>query len=106
MKGAEIFVPKLSSYKITDLAKSINTKKKIRFIGIRNGEKINEEMINPFEFNHTEEKKKYYKILPLKKIKNKISNNNLSYNSYNKGKLLSVKSLSQKIKTNLKSFEK
>ncbi len=29
MKGSEIFVPKLSSYKITDLAKSINAKKKI-----------------------------------------------------------------------------
>ena len=42
--------------------------KKIRFIGIRNGEKIHEEMINPFEFNHAEDKK-YYKILPLKKLK-------------------------------------
>ena len=106
MKGSEIFVPKLNSYKITDLAKSINAKKKIALIGIRNGEKIHEEMINPFEFNHTEERKKYYKILPLKKIKKKIINNNLSYNSYNKGKFLSVKSLSQKIKANLKSFEK
>ncbi len=106
MKGSEIFVPKLSSYKITDLAKSINSKKKIKLIGIRNGEKIHEEMINPFEFNHAEEKKKYYKILPLKKIKNKILNNNLTYNSYNKGKFLSVKSLSQKIKANLKYFEK
>ena len=105
MRGSEIFVPKLNSYKITDLAKSINAKKKIVLIGIRNGEKIHEEMINPFEFNHTEERKKYYKILPLKKIKNKIINNNLSYNSYNKGKFLSVKSLSQKIKANLKSFE-
>lgn len=63
-------------------------------------------MINPFEFNHTEEKNKYFKILPLKKIKNKILNNNLTYNSYNRGKFLSVKSLSQKIKANLKSFEK
>jgi len=51
-------------------------------------------------------KKKYYKILPLKKNRDKILNSNLIYNSYNKGKFLSVKSLSQKIKANLKSFEK
>ena len=63
-------------------------------------------MINPFEFNYTEEKKGFYKILPLKKIKNKILYKNLSYNSYNKGNFLSVKSLNQKIKANLKSFEK
>ena len=107
MKGSEIFVPKLSSYRIIDLAKSINPKKKIKFIGIRNGEKIHEEMINPFEFNNIVEKKTYFKILPLKKkIKNKILNKNLSYNSFNKGKFLSVNSLSKKIKENLKSFEK
>ena len=107
MKGSEIFVPKLSSYRIIDLAKSINPKKKIKFIGIRNGEKIHEEMINPFEFNNIVEKKTYFKILPLKKkIINKILNKNLSYNSFNKGKFLSVNSLSKKIKENLKSFEK
>ena len=106
MKGGEIFVPKLESYKITDLAKSINPKKKIKIIGVRNGEKIHEEMINPFEFNQIKEIKKYYKILPLKKIKNKIKNEYKSYNSFNGGKFVSIKSLSQKIKLNLKDFEK
>ena len=64
-------------------------------------------MINPFEFNNIVEKKTYFKILPLKKkIINKILYKNLSYNSFNKGKFLSVNSLSKKIKENLKSFEK
>ena len=63
-------------------------------------------MINPFEFNHVVEKKTYFKILPLKKIKNKTLSKNLSYNSFNNGKFLSVNSLSKKIKANLKSFEK
>ncbi len=105
MKGSEIFVPKLNSYRIMDLAKSINSKKKIKFIGIRSGEKIHEEMINPFEFNHTIEKKTFFRILPLKIIKGKLINKNLSYNSYNNGKFLSVNSLSKKIKLNLKTFE-
>ena len=106
MKGGEIFVPKLESYKVIDLAKSINPKKKIKFIGIRNGEKIHEEMINPFEFNQIKEMKKYYKILPLMKINDKIKNIYQSYNSFNKGKFVSIKSLRQKIKSNLKDFEK
>ena len=41
----EIFIPKIPSYKILDLAKVINEKAKIKFIGIRPGEKIHEEMI-------------------------------------------------------------
>ena len=44
-KGGEIFVPKLKSYKILDLAKVINPKAKINIIGIRPGEKIHEQMI-------------------------------------------------------------
>ena len=39
MKGGEIFVPKLGSFKIVDLAKVIAPKNKIKIIGIRPGEK-------------------------------------------------------------------
>ena len=63
-------------------------------------------MINPFEFNQSVERSSFYKILPLKKINYKITNNNRSYNSYNKGKFLSIKSLKQMIKLNLIDFEK
>ena len=45
MLGGEIFVPKIPSYRITDLAKAIIPKAKIKIIGIRPGEKINEDMI-------------------------------------------------------------
>ena len=38
--GGEIFVPKISSFKIIDLAKAVNSKAKIKIIGIRPGEKF------------------------------------------------------------------
>ena len=44
--GGEIFVPKIPSYKIMDLAKSIGPGCKINYVGIRPGEKIHEEMIS------------------------------------------------------------
>ena len=44
-KGGEIFVPKISSYKILDLAKAVKNDFKIQYIGIRPGEKLHEEMI-------------------------------------------------------------
>ena len=43
--GREIFVPKLPSYKILDVAKAISKNTKVNFVGIRSGEKIHEEMI-------------------------------------------------------------
>ena len=45
MKGTEIFVPKIPSYRVIDVAKAIAPKIKCNIIGIRPGEKINEEMI-------------------------------------------------------------
>ena len=50
--GGEIFIPKCPSYKITDLAKAIDKKCKLKIIGIRPGEKIEEELISKAE-NHT-----------------------------------------------------
>ena len=44
-KGGEIFVPKLFSYRVVDLAKAIDPDLIHKFIGIRAGEKIHEEMI-------------------------------------------------------------
>ena len=43
--GGEIYVPKIPSYKIEDLARAICSKSKIKIIGIRQGEKLHEEMI-------------------------------------------------------------
>ena len=47
--GGEIFVPKIPSYRITDLAKAIAPNAKIKLLGIRPGEKIHEEMITKSE---------------------------------------------------------
>ena len=42
MQGGEIFIPKAKSYKISDLAKAIDPKKKLKIVGKRPGEKVNE----------------------------------------------------------------
>jgi UDP-N-acetylglucosamine 4,6-dehydratase (inverting) len=62
--GGEIFVPKIPSYKITEVASAIapNTPQKI--IGIRPGEKIHEEMITSSDSFYTYDLGKYYTILP------------------------------------------
>ena len=62
-KGGEIFVPKLKSYKILDLAKVINPNAKINIIGIRPGEKIHEQMITTDDSYSTYDLGKYFAIL-------------------------------------------
>ena len=64
MKGGEIFVPKIPSLKITDLAKAIGPKKKIKFIGVRSGEKIHEVMCPQESAHLTLNFKDHYVIYP------------------------------------------
>ena len=66
MIGREIFIPKLLSYNIAQLAKVINSKAEIEYIGIRPGEKIHECMINNHESHNTLNCKKYCIILQNK----------------------------------------
>ncbi len=64
MRGGEIFVPKIPSVKIIDLARAMAPKLKIKIIGIRPGEKINETMCPP-EISHlTLEFKDHFVICP------------------------------------------
>mgnify|MGYP001019244893 CR=1 FL=1 len=70
MQGGEIFVPKLKSYSVVSLAKAMYPNKKIKFIGIRDGEKIHEDLISYSESLKTFENKKYYLILNKKDSKN------------------------------------
>ena len=78
--GGEIVVPKIYSYRILDLAKSINPNAKIKIVGIRPGEKIYEELISNHDSNQTYELKNLYVILPFntKKI---VSYYKKKYNS-------------------------
>ena len=62
--GGEIFIPKIPSYKILDVAKAIDPKIKVDFIGIRPGEKIHEEMISSSDSFNTYDLGEYYVILP------------------------------------------
>jgi len=64
MIGGEIFVPKIPSYKVLDLAKAIAPNAKISFTGIRPGEKIHEEMITQSDSVNAIEFNKYYTIVP------------------------------------------
>ena len=84
MVGGEIYVKKIPSMKITDIAKTIAPNARHEIIGIRPGEKLHEQMINLEDSYYTYEYSDYYKILPQinnwsndkKRIKNgkKVSN--------------------------------
>jgi len=64
MWGGEIFVPKIPSYRITDVAEAIAPNCKQEFIGIRPGEKLHEEMVTFTDAINTVEFDKYFVILP------------------------------------------
>tara|TARA_Y100001968_G_scaffold126680_1_gene115640 strand:- start:972 stop:1985 length:1014 start_codon:yes stop_codon:yes gene_type:complete len=66
MKGSEIFVPKIPSYNIMDLAKAINKNCKYEYVGLRPGEKLHEEMITELDSENAYEFNNYYMILPSK----------------------------------------
>ena len=62
--GGEIFVPKISSYRILDVAKAIAPECKTSIVGIRPGEKLHEEMITDTDSLNTIDLGPYYAILP------------------------------------------
>jgi UDP-N-acetylglucosamine 4,6-dehydratase len=62
--GGELFVPKIPSYRITDVAKAIGPDCEYRVVGIRPGEKIHEEMITSSDSPTTYDLGKYFVILP------------------------------------------
>lgn len=64
MLGGEIYVKKIPSMKITDIAKAVAPDAKHNVIGIRPGEKLHEQMIGFEDAPHTFEYKEYFKILP------------------------------------------
>ena len=86
--GGEIYIPKLKSLRITDLAKAVDSKCKLKIVGIRTGEKLHEELITAAESYNCYEFNKYYLIIQeelKKKYGKKILSNKIkspfSYNS-------------------------
>lgn len=105
-KGGEIYIPKIPSFRVVDLARSISKDCKFKIIGIRPGEKIHEEMITINDSLNTLESRDHYIIVPPGKKKIYLSNNknyrsvkdNFSYNSFNNKDYLNIKKLTQIIK--------
>lgn len=64
MHGGEIYVKKIPSISIIDIAKAVAPEAKQKIIGIRPGEKIHEQMIGPEDAPHTFAYREHYKILP------------------------------------------
>lgn len=107
-KGGEVFVPKIPSIKITDLARAINPNKKIKIIGIRPGEKLHECMVPKDENYKVIEFKNFFVIQPsivfgskrnyyqYGKFKGKKVNESFIYDSGTNKLFLSVKDLKKK----------
>ena len=64
MEGGEIYVKKVPSMKIMDIACAVNPKAEADIIGIRPGEKLHEQMISAEDSHYTYEYDSYYKIMP------------------------------------------
>ena len=92
MKGSEIFIKKLPSVRIVDIAKAINPKKKIKFVGKGIGEKFSEELISLEDSTHVKEFKDYF-IINDKKESIKTNKQLFSYNSANNNNFLNIKDI-------------
>ncbi|WP_346351159.1 UDP-N-acetylglucosamine 4,6-dehydratase (inverting) [Oceanimonas sp. AH20CE76] len=64
MEGGEIYVKKIPSMKVTDLARVVAPEAKQEIVGIRPGEKLHEQMIGAEDAHYTYEYPEHYKILP------------------------------------------
>ena len=81
MEGGEVFVPKIPSTKVIDLARAIAPEAEINIIGIRPGEKVHEMLISEDEARHTIEMDNMFVVQPAEAIW-------FGYSWQNKGKLL------------------
>ncbi len=107
--GKEIFVSKIPSYRITDLAEAIAPNCKQEIVGIRPGEKLHEEMITESDSFNTIEMKRYYIILPsdadtgiyLKHYNATPVAHGFKYNSGTNNEWLSVDQIREMIKERL-----
>ena len=103
-KGGEIFVPKLPSFYIKDLAKAICAKTALKEIGAKPGEKIHEVLMSVNEYCRAVENKNFYIIRSgYKKIFTKNIKNKFEYSSINNKSFLTIAELRNNIKYFLKN---
>ncbi|HHG85156.1 MAG TPA: UDP-N-acetylglucosamine 4,6-dehydratase (inverting) [Bacteroidetes bacterium] len=106
--GGEIFVPKIPSFRITDLAEAVAPNCEVKIVGIRPGEKLHEEMITPSDSLNTLDIGKRYVIIPTEPrwdIEAYIKKENASrvefgfhYRSDNNADFMSVEELRKQIR--------
>ena len=110
MYGGEIYVKKIPSMVITDIAKAVDENAKHKIIGIRPGEKIHEQMIGIEDAPHTYEYNDHFKILPAiynwssdpERNKGGVKvDDNFTYSSDQNNEWMTVKDLKQWIKDNI-----
>ena len=114
MWGGELFVPKIPSYKILDVAKAVAPDCKYEIVGIRPGEKLHEEMITETDALNCVEFEKYFVILPSTQLWDidkfrKESNSSVgkmcefgfSYNSGTNNDFLTVEDLKKLIRNHI-----
>lgn len=109
--GGELFVPKIPSYRITDVAEAVAPGVPTKVVGIRPGEKIHEEMITTSDAFTTYDLGKYYVILPqltqfdlddyVKHFNAKKVPAGFYYNSGNNEDWETVETMREKIKTQM-----
>lgn len=84
--GGELFVPKIPSYRILDVAEAIGPSCKKRIVGIRPGEKIHEEMITASDSFTTIDVGPYYAILPSDgKLMEHYRSNGMNFSTVDQG---------------------
>ncbi len=101
MEGGEVFIPKIPSTKVTDLARAIAPKAELDIIGIRPGEKLHEMLISEDEARHTVELDKMFVVQPAEAIwfgyswqtKGKSLNEGFYYSSDNNTEWLDVEGI-------------
>ncbi|MEP3108473.1 MAG: UDP-N-acetylglucosamine 4,6-dehydratase (inverting) [Hyphomicrobiales bacterium] len=113
MVGGEIYVKKIPSMKVTDIARVIAPDAKTKIVGIRPGEKLNEQMVGVEDALHTYEYDYHYKILPsihnwdttTERIKDgrKVADN-FVYSSDNNPDWMSIHELADWIEKNQKKI--
>jgi UDP-N-acetylglucosamine 4,6-dehydratase (inverting) len=109
--GGEVLVPKIPSYRITDVANAIGPECEHPVVGVRPGEKIHEEMITASDSFNTVDMGKYYAILPvgaiytMREYCEKMGANPVEqgfcYNSGSNGQFLTVDELRDLIHTHV-----
>jgi len=107
--GGELFIPKIPSYRLVDLAKAIGSDCEIREIGLRPGEKLHEEMITTTDSLSTIDLGKYFAILPsvsfnhtqeeyIKHHNAKLVESGFTYNSGTNPEFETIETIREKIK--------